>query len=141
MKRKPLRTLVTATGVAALVLGAQTVAQAETHGGDGDTQWVQQNTSSGWCRATLEVWKTDNGLMAKGVFANDHANYDCTGWLERSSDLGLTWKRISGLHDVLSKPTGEQISSTGNYSDQGYYARVCFHLDFSGAATHCSASL
>ncbi|WP_426507216.1 hypothetical protein ACPPVO_53795 [Dactylosporangium sp. McL0621] len=131
--------LFTVVGAAAILLGAQTAAQAQTNGGSSSAgvAWVQQDTSTGYCQAEV---KLDLGTTTYvyGSFVNQHAGLSCIGWLDRSTDGGSYWYTISGYHTVGSYSTA-QYDATGDYWDGiGYLARACFRLNFAGSATHCS---
>jgi hypothetical protein len=50
-------------------------------------------------------------------------------------------KTISGYHDLTS-PSARDEAVTGEYYDGNLYlARACLHLDFPGAAHHCTDGL
>lgn len=137
MRRKLLRTMLAALGVGAIVLGTQTAAQAETRGGTSTWQEVQQDTASGYCRAEVEFYGTTS--YAQALFYNYKAGWDCTMWLERSTNNGASWYLISGYHTLRDIAPDADLDSTYPYWDgPGYLARACFHLNFSGAAKHCT---
>lgn len=136
MRKTLVRTLFALIGVTAILLGTPTVANAETRGGTSTFQEVQQDTDYGFCRA--EVYRYGTNSYAYALFYNDHAGWDCTMWLERSTDGGATWYTVSGYHTVYDLST-EDLDSTYPYWDgPGYLARACFHLNFTGAAKHCT---
>jgi hypothetical protein len=143
MRKKLFRTLFTVVGAIAILLGTQTAAQAETRGDDGPyTSWVEQDTATGLCYAQVSLTYTPTAYYAYGWFSDYQAGWSCTGWLERSTNFGSTWSEVSGNHEVYSVPGETSHAQTGNYYDgNGYLARACFTLAFSGSATHCSAAL
>jgi hypothetical protein len=143
MRKKLFRTLFTVVGAIAILLGTQTAAQAETRGNYGaDNSWVEQDTATGYCLAEVNTVYSGGSLYAYGAFGDEQAGWSCTGWLERSTNSGVTWSEVSGDHIVYSKPGIYDHAQTGNYYDGlGYLARACFKLSFSGAATHCSYAL
>jgi hypothetical protein len=136
IRRSLLRALFAFVSVAAILLGAQATALADTHGGTSTFQEVQQNTDYGYCRAEVYVYPNS---YAQGLFYNDHAGWDCTMWLERSTNGGATWFVVSGYHTLRDLSTSADLDSTYEYWDgAGYLARACFHLNFAGAAKHCT---
>jgi hypothetical protein len=99
---------------------------------------VEQDTDTGYCDAIVQF---GNANYAYASFEDFNAGWDCTGWLERSTDGGNHWYLESGYHVVYSTFVETQ-DATGQYWDGGgYLARACFHLNFSGAATHCSRGI
>lgn len=136
IRTKLSRVMLTIASAAAVLLGTQTAAHADTRGGDTASGWVQQDTDSGYCRAYVLV--DPESPYAYGLFVNHDSGFTCTGWLERSTNNGSTWSLVSGTHAVAST-SGDRFGSTGDYWDGiGYLARACFRFDFSGAAAHCS---
>lgn len=137
MRRKAFSALLTVIGAGTIVLGAQTAAQAEWRDKDAGYAEVGQDTQTGYCEALVE--SEYDARYAFGTFINKNAGWSCTGWLERSTDGGHTWYRISGYHTVADGNSVTNTAYTGQYWDtDGYYARACFHLNFSGAANHCT---
>lgn len=137
MRRKAFSALLTVIGASAILLGAQTAAQAEWRDKDAGYAVVGQNTQSGSCEALVEP--EYDARYSYGHFINENAGWSCTGWLERSTDSGHTWYRISGYHTVADGGSVTNEDSTGQYwNSDGYYARACFHFNFSGAANHCT---
>jgi hypothetical protein len=139
MRRRLFQTLFAAVGVTAVLLGTQTAAHAETHGGTDTWQVVQQNTDDGYCRA--EVGQYGTTAYARALFYNDHAGWDCTMWLERSTDYGKTWFLISDRHTLRDLSTADLDSTYPYWDGSGYRARACFHLNFAGAAKHCTYAI
>jgi hypothetical protein len=140
MRRKVLRTLSVVAGVTAILVGTQTAAQAETRGGTSTFQEVQQNTARGYCRAEVYLYSNN---YAQARYYNDHAGWDCTMWLERSTNNGATWSMQAGAGATLKNLSGKaDLAKTYEYWDgPGYLARACFHLNFAGAAKHCTNAL
>lgn len=135
MRKKLLSVVFAVVAAGAIVLGTQTAAQAETRGGDTSWTWVQQDSSTGFCRAE----SPRVGTNVSGIFMNYMVSYGCTGWLERSTNNGSSWTRVSGYHDLAEAYEVTNSASTNLYYDGNYYvARACFRMDFAGAATHCT---
>ncbi|WP_329475152.1 hypothetical protein OG555_25955 [Kribbella sp. NBC_01484] len=136
MRRRVLRTLSVAVGVTAILVGTQTAAQAETRGGTSTWQEVQQDTAAGYCRAEVQLYSNN---YARAFYYNDHAGWNCTMLLERSTNNGATWSSVAGTAILQNLSGAADLASTGEYWDgPGYLARACFHLNFAGAAEHCT---
>lgn len=135
VRRRLLLALVTVGASVAVLVGVAAPAQAETK----SANWVEQVTASGYCYAEVDLrTNSANNVVAHGHFENFLAGWTCTAWLERSTDGGGHWSTVSGYHTLDSIP-GLVEDGTGDYYDGvGYLARACFHLDFTGAANHCT---
>ena len=139
MRRKLFGTLFAVVAAIAILIGVQTPAQAESRGcGSGTYCYVEQDTSSGYCDAVVEFGKTS---YAYATFENYDAGWDCTGWLERSTDDGSNWYKISGYHTTYSTFVKTTDGTAQYWDGPGYLARACFHLNFSGATIHCTAGI
>jgi hypothetical protein len=139
MPRKLSRILFAVAATVAITLGTQTAAQAAAIGDEPNGSYVVQSTATGRCEAHIVLSQIDGTLNAYGWFLNDYASWSCTGWLERSTDGGIHWYMVSGTHTVASDPNNIHVDNTAFYYDATtYFARACFHLNFSGAATHCT---
>jgi hypothetical protein len=136
MVKRLFGVLVVVAATMGVLLGAQTAAQAETK----NYNWVQQDTSTGNCKAIVYTYiDSDNDKKyAWGSFENYQAGWSCIGWLERSVNGG-SWYMVSDRHTVLSLWGMTKKGATGGYYDgPDYRARACFKFSFSGAATHCT---
>ena len=138
MRNKLFAVVLAVVAATAVVFGPQTAAQAEESG----FGWVQQDTDTGYCRAEAAYIQEPNGTYAYATFFNNDAGWACTGWLERSTNGGQSWYLVSGYHTIASSASTLHLDQTDIYWDgPGYEARACFHLNFSGAAHHCSGDI
>jgi hypothetical protein len=137
MRRKVLRTLAVVAGATAVLVAGQTAAQADVHGGTSTWQWVQQDTAAGFCRAEVRL---NGSHYAQGFYYNLTAGWNCTMTLERSTNNGKTWSVLGSPTTVYDLASGKaDLVKTYEYWDgPGYLARACFHLNFAGAAKHCT---
>lgn len=135
MRKRLSGVLIAVVAVVAAVFGAQSPARAEDRG----SNWVEQLTASGYCRAWIDTTLNSAGsVVAYAEFDDLDPGWTCEGWLERSTDGGKHWYIISGYHLLDSVPVVESDSTGTYYDGVGYLARACFQFTFSGAATHCT---
>jgi len=140
-------TLVATVGAA---LGVGTAAQAQTTYDSGNYAYVEQETANGLGEA--QVYWTDqtghyvltskSGAYAYANILNDESGYSLDGWLERSTDGGASWYRISGVHALNDGSAYKNAPTDAYYDGPGYLARACFQFtSWSGAAVHCSPGI
>lgn len=137
MRRNVLRTLSVVAGAAAILVGGQTAAQADEHGGTSTNQWVQQDTAAGFCRAVVTL---NSSNYAQAFYYNLTAGWNCTMTFERSTNYGKTWSALGSATTMYDFSSGEaDLAKTYEYWDgPGYLARACFHINFAGSARHCT---
>jgi hypothetical protein len=87
------------------------------------------------CRGELDA--NDNAgatrWYARGSFSNTGAS--CYVWLERSTNGGKSWHRVSAEHRI---DPGQHVTTYWYWDGAGYLARVCIDPTFPTAS--CSAS-
>lgn len=147
------RSFKAAIGAAALgiTLVSAGTAQADTVDSNGRWAEVTQTTASGWASADLQfVDGSGNPINSKtapafvqATFYDVETGYTMNGWLERSTDGGNSWYRVSGTHTLSATLTSTDEATTDPYYDgPGYLARSCFQFtSWSGAAVHCSPAI
>jgi hypothetical protein len=154
MRRGVRRAGMVAVALAAAIGTAMAVgpaANAETTDNQGWYASVQQATATGYGDASVSWYDRTTSSIPDSKSApayayadidNDHSGYSLDGWLERSTDGGASWYRISGIH-TLNDGSADDDSQTDSYYDgPGYLARACFQFtSWSGAAVHCSPGI
>jgi hypothetical protein len=92
-----------------------------------DQVWTITSVSTAHCRAYLQAdYNGSNYARADGIELVGGSN--CIVWLERSTNGGSSWYRVSGLHWVDMGSLYPFIGGnlTGWYWDSGsYQARAC----------------
>ncbi|MEY9931485.1 hypothetical protein ABH926_006134 [Catenulispora sp. GP43] len=91
------------------------------------------------CYAQLDTTKHSDGTYyVKGEFDSDYGT-PCAGWLERSSDGGHTYARVS---NVYYTDAGTPFAETGEHwdgSSNSVLSRVCIRYNYNpSSAVVCS---
>jgi hypothetical protein len=119
MKRNAARMAVVAVAAAVAVFASQAPVLAST-----GTLVAKGSWDWGPCHVKLLAsWDGHGNDYAAAYIADDGSwgyNNGCVGWLERSTDGGNTWSRVSGEHDLYG---GESVTTYNYWDGAGYLAR------------------